>query len=137
MAGGPSTFLASKLLNKAFRGVDYTPPTTFYVALCTTSSETNLRGNAIGSAFEVSGGSYARKPVTQSQIVVVTASSITINVDVDFGTATAAWGTIMQAALMDASTAGNVWFFGPLTSPASVMSTDAFLIPANTFVINL
>ena len=137
MAGGPSIFAAAKYLNKSLRGVNFTTPTEFYVALCTTSSETNLRANNIASAFEVSGGGYSRKLVTLAQIVEVTPGQVAISVDVDFGTATASWGTVQQGVLMDALTGGNVWHFGPLTSPAIINNTDAFLIPANTFVVNL
>jgi len=140
MAGGPSVFLAGKLLDKSLKDTAFTPPGTFYVALFTTASETFLRSNTIASANEVANaGSYARKPVTAGQIGAASAGVSTITIDIIFNTATAGWGTIYQAALMDVVThgSGNIYYFGPLSASADVQSGDVLKIPASTFTIAL
>lgn len=140
MAGGPSVYLADKMLDKTLKDVALTVPATFYVALLTTATETNLRGNDIANASEVANaGAYARVSVTQAQFSSASAGQSQVTVDLTFPTATAGWGTIYQAALMDASAhnTGNVWYFGPLSSSATIQSGDVLKIPAFTFNINL
>lgn len=140
MAGGPSVYLANLLLNKSLKDAAFTPPGTFYVALFTTTAETFLRSNTIGSANEVANANaYARRPVTAGQISTSTTGQSQISIDVLFATATGSWGTVYQAALMDSATwgAGNIYYFGPLSSSANIQVGDILKIPALTFNINL
>lgn len=140
MAGGPSVYVANFLLNKSLKDTNFTPPSTFYVALFTVTSEVELRGNNVAAAGEVSSGSgYSRLPVLSSQISSSTLGQSQITVDIVLNPATASWGTVYQAALMDSATigAGNVWYFGPLSASATVQPGDVFKIPALTFNINL
>lgn len=139
MAGGPSLYLANRLLDKSLKGVDFTPPATWYVALFTTASETNLRANSIATASEVpNAGAYARKPLLASQVVAASGGAATLSIDLIFDTATVAWGNVFQAALMDSSGwgTGNIWYFGPLSSPVNVQIGDYVRIPAGDFVFN-
>ena len=140
MAGGPSVYAANYMLNKSLKGTNFTPPSTWYLALLSTASETNLRNNVIASASELPHTlGYSRKEILPSQISVSTAGQCQITVDVIFNTATGSWGTVYQAALMDTSAynTGNVWWFGPLTVSAVIQTGDVLKIPANSFNINM
>lgn len=140
MAGGPSIYVANYLLDKGLKGVDFTPPVTWYLALFTTASETYLRSNTIASASEVANsGAYARRPVLNTQIAAAVNGLAQITVDVLFDTATAPWGTIYQAAITDSPTrgAGNIWWFGPLSASATIQIGDVLKIPAYSFNINM
>lgn len=140
MAGGPSIYVANLLLNKSLKDTAFTAPSTFYVALFTTSSEVFLRSNTIASASEVANSAaYARQPVLASQLSASTAGQSQITVDVTFPTATGSWGVSYQAALLDSAThgAGNIWYFGPLSSSATIQVGDVLKIPAYSFNINL
>lgn len=139
MAGGPSLYLANRLLDKSLKNTDFTPPSTWYVALFTTASEANLRSNSIATASEVpNAGAYARKPLLAFQVVAASGGASTFSIDIVFDTATVAWGTVYQAALMDTSAwgTGNIWYFGPLSSSVNVQIGDYVRIPAGDFVIN-
>jgi hypothetical protein len=138
MAGGPSILVANYLLNKSLKDTNFTVPSTFYVALIASTAEAALRANNIAGAGElaVSNG-YSRKPVLASQIVVATDGVSVFTDDIVFDAATGQWSTIYQAALMDSSVAGNVWYFGPLGSAASLQFGDILTLPAGDFAIYL
>jgi hypothetical protein len=137
-----SNFLENKLIDFLFRGqalgitgasaASGTGPTTIYVALYT-SSPTDA-----GGGTEVTGGSYARVAVTSSlanwagtqSAGSTTASSGTSgttsnNNAITFPAPTANWGTVVAAALLDASTGGNILAYGALTNNKTINNGDA------------
>lgn len=117
-----SDFLENELLDHVLGNSAYTAPGTVYIALYTvTPSDT-------GGGTEVSGGSYARQAVTNNLTNWPAASggSKSNGVDIDFGTATANWGTIVAVAILDAATAGNFLFWGALTASKTVNNGDGF-----------
>ena len=127
MAGGLSNYLADKINDGIHGGPDYTHLTTTYFALMT------VMPTASGGGTEVSGGSYARKSFTNNSTNWPASSGQTkTNANViDFGTATANWGTILGVAEYDASSGGNLLAFGPLTSSRIVNNGDSFQIPVS------
>lgn len=140
MAGGPSVFVADKLLNKSLKDTNFSPPATFYIALFSTPSEVYLRSNTIASASELAAiNSYARRPVLASEIVAASGGQCVFSIDVLFPAATGSWATAYQAALMDTLTVGtgNIWYFGPLASAATLQYGDVLKLPAGEFEINL
>lgn len=140
MAGGPSVFLANKLLDKSLKGTDFTPPGTFYVALLQTSDPATLRNNAIGTADEVPDTfAYARVAITGAEIAAASLGGTSNTIDLIFPEAGGGWGTINYAALMDVAThgSGNVYYFGPLDTPAAVLVGDVVKIPIGVFDIGL
>lgn len=141
MASGLSVYQANKVLDKIMRGVDWTPTASYWVAAFNVSGDgTFLRANDLGSATEVTGGSYARVQVRAGSAIAWTtaAAGHTENdTDITFPQATASWGTLYVCALMDASTAGNVIAYGDLVTPKPVTSPDIFKITATFFGVNL
>lgn len=127
-----SNYLETALLNHAFRNVVYTPPTTVYVALFNTLPA----GDGTGGT-EVSGGSYARQAITFGAPTGGSPASTTSSALVQFPTATASWGTINGAGIYDAPTGGNLLEMGPLATPKTVGTGDAFAFPVSTYSLSL
>ena len=128
-------YLRNKVVDFLFRAQALSPPATMYVALFTTNP-THL----VSSGTEVSGGSYARVAVTSAlanwagtqSAGSTTASSGTAasavtsnNGAVTFPSPTANWGVVTGFAIFDASTAGNMLFFGPLSVSKTINNGDA------------
>jgi hypothetical protein len=127
-----SNFLENELIDQIFRGRAYTFPSALYVALFTaTPSDT-------GGGTEVSGGSYARVNLAPSNSnwagtggeVTATDSAGTTGTTtnkgaITFPAPTANWGVITSFGIFDASTAGNLLFYGALTTSKTVNNGDA------------
>ena len=117
-----STYTSAKALDAMLNATNWTAPTNTYLALFTSSG--GLANNTEGSQTEVSGGSYARVEVTFS-FAAASAGACTSNADVNFATATDSWGTITHAAVMDASTSGNVLLWGALSDSKTIDAGDS------------
>lgn len=120
MAGSFSNFLELELLDHVFGNAAYSAPATLYVALFTaTPSDT-------GGGTEVSGGSYARKDVTNNatNFPAAAAGAKSNGTAITFVTATASWGVVTQFGIFDASTNGNLLAWGDLTASKTVDSGD-------------
>ena len=98
-----SNYLSEKLLSHTLRNIAYTPPATVYVALFTVIPDA---ANAGGT--EVTGGSYARRPVA----FLAPAAGTTYNSAVVTFSAMPA-SIVVGAALYDAISGGNLLFVGP------------------------
>lgn len=111
-----SDYLENILINEVLRAVAYTPPATVYLALFTTAT------TDAGGGTEVTGGSYARQPVTFSAAAGgATENSATVT----FASMPAV--TVTHAAIYDALTAGNMLFHGAL-SASQVVTAGASLV---------
>ena len=131
---GMSDYLEQRVADFTFRanaGFSWTAPTTIYVALFTTATADD------GSGTEVSGGSYARQSIAFNSMSGVTDGQTENTSQINFPQATANWGTVTHAALMDASTGGNMLCHTALDTSKTVNSGDTFKIAASAFVIDL
>jgi hypothetical protein len=119
LGGAYSNYLAHALLSHILRNTSYTSPgTSVYSALYTTDPTVADTGT------EVTGGSYARKQITAWDSP---ADGDTENTNSEsFVQATASWGTVAYTGIRDASTAGNLLFFGALTASKAVDNGDTF-----------
>jgi hypothetical protein len=136
-----SNYLESKVLNHVLTATGYTQPTTRYVALFTNTSGnamTNLQAGTLTDEVTTSGSAYGRQTVTFASATTSngTTSSAT-NATVTFPTATASWGLITHVAVMDAATAGNVLFFGAVTTSKQIDSGDTFQISNGNLTVAL
>jgi hypothetical protein len=120
-----STYLATKLLDHLLGGAAFSQPVTLYLELYTAAP------NAGGGGTPVSGGGYARKSVALATIFGTPASGAAKSntVEVVFPFATASWGTVVAVGIFDAVTAGNLLFFGTLTTPRAVDTDQAPTFP--------
>lgn len=140
-----SSYLEVKVLNHVLTGTAYTQPTTRYVALFnSTSGNTlaNLQNGTLTDEISTSGTAYSRQTVTFAAAATVGTggSAITTsatNATVTFPTATADWGTVTHVAVMDASTAGNVLFFGAVTVSKTISNGDTFQITSGNLTVAL
>jgi hypothetical protein len=127
-----SNYLENKLIDWLLRGQAFTPPATTYVGLFTASPSDT------GGGTEVSGGNYARPSIasslanwagTQSSGSTVASSgtggTTSNNGAVTFNAPSANWGTVVAIGLFDASTAGNLLFFGAQTPNKTINNGDA------------
>ena len=128
MASQMSTYLQNAVINATLRATSYTSPATVYVGLFTTTL------NAAGTGTEVSGGSYARTAVT---IGAPSSGASTNSANVVFPTATASWGTVTYMGVYDASTAGNLLYFAPLTTSKTIDTGDIFQISSSNLSVSL
>lgn len=125
-----SDYLENKLLDHVLTATGYTAPTTRYLGLFTAS--TGLETNSPTS--EVAGGSYTRKAVT---FAAASGGTSATNATVTFDTATANWGSITHVAVMDAATAGNVLFWGAVTTAKTIETGDTFQVSSGNLTISL
>lgn len=116
--GGKSDYLENELLDHVLGGGDYSRPATVYIALYTTAP------TDAGGGVEVSGGSYARKSVTNNDTEwPAAAGGLKSNANViEFVEATGDWGTIVACAIFDAVTSGNMLYWGNLSAPKVISS---------------
>lgn len=133
MPGSKSDYLEAKVLDHVLGGPDYTRAASVYVALFTATPAD------AGGGTEVSGGAYARVSMTNNSTnwpaATGTATNKANGTAVTFPRATVAWGTVAAFAIFDASTAGNLLYWGPLTTPKAVAIDDVPSFAAGALVI--
>jgi hypothetical protein len=132
----PATGSGAAVTSGNVNVVGYGAPN-IYVALFTANpTETS------DTATEVSGGSYVRVQVTQvnsnwTQNSTGTDPQQVSNTNaINFATPSANWGTVTGVGIYDASTSGNLLYWGSLTNNKSVNNGDpAPSFPASALVI--
>ena len=140
MAGKLSAYQANRVLNKMLRGEDYVVPNAYWIGLFKATNDIALRGNLVASADEVTTVGYVRKKLRDDSLLTFTQSTDAfsqVSGAVPWESAQAAWGTITYAAVLDASTGGNIILYGALTAPKPVDGGDIFRLPAGLFTISL
>jgi trans-2-enoyl-CoA reductase len=116
-----------------------TSPATVYVALFTTDDSTGgtsdlLEAGTLTNEVTTVATAYVRKAVTFG---VITNGSVSNSGNITFDTATANWGTITHIAVMDASTSGNVLFYGSLDTAREILTDDTFQITTGNLTVTL
>ena len=115
-----SNYARSKTYDHIFGRASWTMPATVYVGLNTADP------TPAGSGAEVSGGGYARKALTMGASTNGVGENSAL---VNFGTASASWGTVTHASIWDALSGGNMLAYGTLTASKTVASGDTFDFP--------
>lgn len=120
MAGSKSNYLENALLDHVYGGPDFARPATVYVGLFTAAL-----GEA-GGGTEVTGGSYARQPLTNNNTnFPASVGGLKVNgTTITFPTATAEWGLIVSAGLFDQLTGGNLLHYGDLAVNKTIGDGD-------------
>lgn len=93
---------------------------TRYVALCSSTPTDAHTGTTI-SAVELTGNGYARQSVT----FTISGSSATNAGAVTFTASGGAWATATHIAILSASTAGNLLYYGALTSSITLNNGES------------
>lgn len=121
------------LINNLLRGQSVTIPNV-YLAIFTANP-----GEDGSQVSEVSGSGYARVDITgNGGFTSPIDGRVTTNQDIEFPTATGAWGTITHAGIMDAATGGNMLCYVQSDTPRDVLIGDAVRVRAGemTFTIS-
>lgn len=122
-----TNYLRQAIANHALRGVAWTPPTEWFIALF------NVTPTAAGGGTEVATGSYTRKEVT---FAVPTDGATSNTLAINFATPTLDWGDVPGVALFDAETSGNMLYFGTLGTPKTIYAGDDVYFPSGYFAIS-
>ncbi|MCP4213922.1 MAG: hypothetical protein GY765_04655 [bacterium] len=123
--------LKDLVIDHIFGSVDYTPLTTWYIGLSTTTPT-----DAGGNITEPGAGAYARVTQTNNQTNFPDATNGVKNngAVITFPKATASWGTVTHFVMYDAASSGNAWAWGALTASKTIDTDDtpSFAIGAIT-----
>ena len=107
---GPSEYTMKKILEHEVGKTSWTMPAHLYIAL--------FIGDPYGAGTEVTGTGYSRIQTSGASWAAAAytspTASIATAVDIDFGTAGGAWGTVTHFAIYDNSTGGNMIEAAPL-----------------------
>lgn len=125
---------ANKLLDYNFGSTAYTLPENYYIALSTTAIQADGTG-----CTEPSGNSYARVQVPNNKTQFsVSQNGILKNLEqIQFPESTGNWGTIINIAIFDAPTDGNLLYYDSLTESRTVESQTTLLFVPNSITIQL
>lgn len=125
--GSYADYLENKLVGLAFGSVSFSPAATLYVGLSTTTIT-----DAGGNITEPSGNNYSRVSVTNNSSNFNTPSGgATANTNaITFPTASGSWGTVTDFFISDASSGGNIYCYGALSTAQSITTNNTLSIPA-------
>jgi hypothetical protein len=132
-----SNYLENKVLDHVLRVTSYTQPSGLWLALFTntsTNAAANLEAGTLTDEISTSATGYGRKTVA---FAAASSGSSATNATVTFDAATANWGTITHVAVMDASTSGNVLFYGAVTTSKTIETGDTFQVSSGNLTISL
>ncbi len=121
MAGSLSDYAEKKLQDLVLGGVAFSAPQTHVALFTVAPSDT-------GGGTEVTGGAYARVNVTNNATNWPAATGATAaksnGTVITFPTASAPWGTVVAFGILDAASAGNLLWWGTLTTNKVVGDGD-------------
>ena len=131
MALNKTKYLRKKVLDHFFGRVEYSFPANVYAALFTADpTDEGLLTN------ELDEDGYARIEISALMAdAVESTGSITNANDIEFGPAAEDWPEITHIGIMDASTAGNMLYFGAAATSRVVDNGDDFPIRPGQLVI--
>lgn len=115
-----SNYLEDKILDHVLRNTAYTSPSAVYCALYTAAP------SDAGGGTEVSGNDYARTAITFG---AASGGAIANSAPVEFPTPSGSWGTVTHFGVFDASTAGNLLYWGALTASQVIASGNDVTFP--------
>lgn len=130
MAGNLTNFAELELLDHLLGSGAYTMPTVYAGLSTTTITDPGT------DATEPSGNSYARVATTGNWNAAASGQKSNSNA-ITFPTASGSWGTVTYFALYDASTAGNMLVYGPLTASKEIQNGDTASFSAGTLVVQM
>src|SRR5690554_6039558 len=110
-----SDYLEAKVLDHVLRNTAYTSPISVYMSLHTENPDED------GSGTELSGNGYSRQAIT---FAAASNGEIANSAAVEFTASGGNWDEATHYGIYDASTSGNLLFYGELSSPKTVEDND-------------
>lgn len=139
-----SDYLENKLIDQIFRAQAFTFPATLHVGLLTAAPSDT------GGGTEVTGNNYSRVAVaaslanfagTQSAGSTVassgTSGTTSNNGAVNFPTPSGTWGLVTHFGIYDAASAGNLLFYGALTTSKTINTNDVVSFAAAALTVQI
>lgn len=129
--GSLSNYAENKILEHSLGKTSWTMPTNVYAALYTVSPTES------GGGTEVSASGYARVAITFGS---ASGGVISNSADIRFpavGNTSASWGTVVAIGILDASTSGNLIWYGATSATVAIDTGDNFTIATGGLVISL
>lgn len=126
---------SNKILDYEFGNTSYTPVSTLYFGLSTTSIS-----NGGSGASEPSVGAYARVAVANSDKTnwsLASNGSLSNTTTIQFPESTASWGIITHVFIADALTGGNILYFGTLSPNRTVAINTIVYFSASAVTISI
>lgn len=117
---GKSDYLENKILDHVLRNTAYTSPTTVYMALFTAAP------SDAGGGTEVSTNNYSRTAITFG---AAASGAIANSSPVNFPTPSGSWGACTHFGIFDASSAGNLLYWGALAQTETPLSGNTVTFP--------
>lgn len=108
-----SDYLENKVLDHCLGDGSFTMPAAVYLALCTVVPTDASTGATITEANYTG---YARKQIAASDLSAASSGSKTNSSAITFADCTAGSSTVVGFAIVDASTNGNILYWGTVTS---------------------
>lgn len=121
--GALTNYTRRKQLEHTLRINAFTMPSALYLGLYIISPTNSYAG------VEVSGNGYARVSVTFSELADLVYSNTSALL---FEAAEAGWGNIVSIGLFDASSSGNLLYFGNLDEPITIGVNEKLSLPAGS-----
>lgn len=130
---GKSNYLEDKLLNWIKGTAFGTAPSAVYVGLFSVTPADSGGGTEVTTTIDATG----RKAVTFGSITTNTgANTMANNADVDFGDADGA-ATLVAFGIFDASSAGNLLYWAPLTGqPITIVTGNLVKFATGALVVS-
>lgn len=122
-------YLEVAFLNHFLRNVSTTAPAAVYVGLFTADPTDTGTGST-----ELTGNAYARQQATFAA-PVSPGGTCTTSADMTFPQATGSWGTVSHFGIFDASSGGNMLFYGAWTTPKTIATGDVFKVSAGSLTV--
>ncbi len=127
-----SDYLEGKFIDYVLRSGTFASPASVWIGLFTATPSDAGGGTEVASA-----NAYARVQLT-SAFDAASAGATANTATITFPTATGVWGAITSVGIYDASTGGNLLFYGTFSnSPLQVDTGDTLSIAAGALDISL
>ena len=125
-------YSANKINDRLFGATAYTPPTTYYLGVSTTSVGANGTG-----ATEPSDTAYARVSIANLKTSFGNSSNGVVSniIQFQFPESLASWGVIGYWFISDSLTGGNIWYRGSLTASKTVEAQTTLILPVGSLQI--
>jgi hypothetical protein len=127
MAGNLSNYAEQQIRKHMFLTGSWTKPSHLYIGLSTTTIADSATGSS--GITEPSGNGYSRQQLDPSDSSWNAASSTNGTASnasaITFTASGGNWGSITDVFIADASTGGNIYWYGPLASAKTINDGDS------------
>lgn len=128
MAGNLTDYLELALLEHSTGRAEFTKPTATYAGLFLVAPTDSAAGT------EVSAADYDRIEISWG---AAASGAIANDAEINFGSASSNWGTIVALGILDQLTTGNLLWYGTLGNTVTINSADSYKISTGGLTLAL